>query len=337
MLKISSHRSAFSLLELMVSQAIALIVIAGLLALFVPLVQNFAQTEGGLESQVHLREASHVILRDVQGLGGADGGTGSLFAVLQDGGATGPDRFRVFRRDHTICTENLAEPGVMALSAINAGAKSVTLGNVAGVCPLTSATCTPAMVTGRKLLVRSANVPSLPLVVTAADAATCTITFAAGSNTGATAEYNAVFNTSLAAYDDVFTALAAAGSSQPVIVVGSSFEYRIDTVNGRLQRSVNGGAFTDILDGVFDIQVVPTYDLNKDGDVEDANEVDLNNSSTASPTSFFGAKISIVTFAGAKNGMAIAPPSTIANRNLGTAPGNRRYAASTVFIAARNP
>ena len=280
------RKGAFSLLEVMVSQAIALIVITGLMALFVPLVQSFAQTEGGLESQVRLREASHVILRDVQGLGGADGGTGSLFAVLSDGGTNGPDRFRVFRRDHTICTENLAEPGVMALSAITAAAKTVKLGQVAGVCPLTSATCTPAMIIGRKLLVRSANLPSLPLVVTAADssAANCTLTFSAAANTSAVAEYNAVFSTTLTTYDDVWSSLAATGVSQPVIVVGSSFEYRLDTVNGRLQRSVNGGGFNDILDGVFDIQVVPTYDLNRDGDVDDANEVDLNNTSTASPT-----------------------------------------------------
>jgi hypothetical protein len=35
--------------------------------------------------------------------------------------------------------------------------------------------------------------------------------------------------------------------------------------------------------------------------------------------------------------MTIAPPATIANRQLTGAPGNRRYAASSFFIAALNP
>jgi Tfp pilus assembly protein PilW len=326
-------RSAFSLIELLVAQVIALIVVAGLLSLFVPTVQALAQNEGSVESQVRLREASHLLLRDLQGLGGAEGGSGALFVVLADGGAGGADRFRVFRRDHTVCTENLAEPGVMAVTTITPAAETATLGLVTGVCPLTAASCTAAAVVGRRMFVRSSTGAAIPLEVTAVDPGACTMTFGAAANLDAVTAYNRVFTPAVASYSALLTQLASGGANSAKLVVGSTFEYRV--VGEALQRSVNGDAFETVMPEVFDIQVVPIYDLNTN-DTIDAGERNVANAVGFSANAFFGAEISIVTFSKAKGGIVVAPPALIANRNLAAAPADRRYAASTILIAARN-
>ena len=107
-------------------------------------------------------------------------------------------------------------------------------------------------------------------------------------------------------------------------------------VGDALERSVDGNAFEAVLAGVYDIQVVPAYDVDRNGVVSDS-ERDVNNALRLAPSSFFGASISIVTFTGAKGAAAVPPPRQLANRVFSNAPGERRYAGSSIFVAARNP
>jgi hypothetical protein len=282
---------------------------------------------------VRLREASHVLLRDVQGLGGAEGGGGALFVVVSDGGANGPDSFRAFRREHSVCTESLAEPGILAVTALTS-VGTATVAPAAGVCPLLQPSCAARFVVGRRLLVKNPAGVALPLSATSVDTAACTISFGATSNTGAASEFNRIYSLALTDYAGVLATLGPTTSSQSQIVIGSTFEYRVRS--DTLERSVDGNAFEAVLPGVYDIQVVPAYDVDRNGVVSDG-ERDVNNALRLAPSSFFGANISIVTFTSAKGAATVAPPTTLANRHFGNAPRERRYAGSSIFVAARNP
>jgi Tfp pilus assembly protein PilW len=325
-----------TLLEVVCAQAIVLIVIAGMLSLFVPLMRHFNDEEGLVDARIKLREATDLFSRDVQSIGGADGRAGYLFVRLSDGGATAPDSFRVFKRLQGVCTGS-TDPG--ALIAADPFSTDTAMQLVAGACPIAATgNCTPAILVGRKLLLRGPR-RSIPLLVTSADPITCHIGFGdAASNAAVVTEYNTITGTALTSITDVLSDVLSpadyAAGKRGIVVVGSTFEYRVQAE--ALERSVNGGPFTPILSGVYDLQVVNAYDANGD-QVISANELDDAGPVVgASPESFFGAQIGVITFGAARAGLNVPPPATFGNRTLTSPPGGRRYRTTTVFTAARN-
>ena len=92
-----------TLIEVMVSQTIALILIAALTSLVVMMVTRLSSETNVSDAQVRLRQASHAILRDSQGIGGELSQNGDLVIVEEADGLDGSDAFTLFKRDESVC------------------------------------------------------------------------------------------------------------------------------------------------------------------------------------------------------------------------------------------
>ena len=62
-----------TLIELIVAQVVVSIIAAGMFTLIGAMTRSFHEEQGATEAQVRLREASSVLLRTLQGIGGSEG------------------------------------------------------------------------------------------------------------------------------------------------------------------------------------------------------------------------------------------------------------------------
>lgn len=327
---------AASLIEVMVSQAIAVTLIAGLSSLVVAMVKKMHAETAVSDSQGRLRQASHLLLRDLQGIGGGSlasaTSTGGFVRVV-DGGANAPDELEVFRRDESICGGSLT---VAMASGTNVTAN--TTGVATGGCPFfpTNTICVESDFETRQVVVIGASSPFRANMVAAnahSNEAQCLINFPAGSQPSGSPSISSLAPTN--------------------ILFGTSFYYKIDSTDSqhpKLVRRIGSGPFTVVADDVYDLQVERIYDFANPGVIDQTSPTDAtdevvtatcSDSSCALPTgaadsNFTGINVGLVAFARAADGREQPPPSTFSNRTHSSAPTGRRYRASVVFASARN-
>lgn len=316
---------AVSLIEVMVSQVIALVLIVSLTSLVVALSKKLHSETAVSDAQVQLRQASHLLLRDTQGIGGDFSAVGDL-VVVDDGGTNAPDSFTIFKRDESVCN------GGVVVSQVGS---SVNLQSPSP-CPFSAAStplCSEADLAGRTLLVKGTE-----RSIIAAGAhnfpGDCKINFANGQQQDEdVAAYNTRYGESVNGYNGAFSNLGAAE-----VLAGTAFTYRL---NGNdLQRKLNDGPFETIVGGIFDLQAERIFDIDGDG-VIDPGETVSDDPTAPLPTgaradNFLGLRIGLIAFARAPDGMAVNPPTNFGNRVHSTFTGGRRYRASFVLAAARN-
>jgi len=316
-------RRGMTLIEVMISQTIAIVVISAMMAVVVAMVNKLQSEVATSDAQVHLRQVTHLLLRDTQGIGSSSGASAGDFILINDGGANAPDSFTLFRRDESVCG------GGVPLEAGNGSSGNRLNVDQSSGCPLALSTCPPVELAGRTVMVvgdsRSAQMTGHSVTVTSS---TCNIVAPLGQpGINVVTNYNARYGTSLT---DINQVLADIGPVQ--VLTGSGFTYRVDRTAGRnmLQRSTDDGrTFVDILDNVLDLQVQRVF--------MDGNAIEYQNEPvTGAPEDFIGLRIGLVTFARATDGLTVPPPATFGNRTLTGSPGNRRYRASFVITAARN-
>ena len=315
------NRRGMTLIEVMISQTIAIIVISAMMAVVVAMVNKLQSEVATSDAQVHLRQVTHLLLRDTQGIGSSSGASAGDFILINDGGSSAPDSFTLFRRDESVCG------GGIPLNAGNSNSGNTLNPDTTSGCPFALSTCPPAELAGRTLMVvgdsRSAQMTGHTV-----NASSCEIKGPTGQQaTNVVSNYNARYSATMSNINQVF------GDMVPVqILAGSGFTYRVDRGGGRnmLQRSTDDGVtFVDILDNVLDLQVQRVF---MNGDVIEYQ----NEPATGAPEDFIGLRIGLVTFARANDGLSVPPPATFGNRTLTGSPGNRRYRASFVITAARN-
>jgi hypothetical protein len=319
------------LIEVMVSQAIALIVLTALLALVVAMVSKLQSESVASDAQVRLRQTSHLLLRDTQGVGSSSGAGAGDFYFVKDGGVSAADEFTVFKRDEAVCGGGVA---VTKNDGVTVEAKDIDTDPTATTdmeCPLGLAGCSAADIAGvASLIVGTTTSVSL---LGGTSGASCKFTFPTGSQaTDATSAYNARFGSSESNLGGVLSDVFGAGGTGQVLF-GSSFTYRVQgTV---LQRSTNGGAsFADVLDNVLDLQVERVY-RNTDGTLCIVSRT-TGVAHSCIEDNFLGLRLGVVTFATGQDGLSVPPPATFANRTHSTAANGRRHRASVVFSASRN-
>jgi hypothetical protein len=322
-----------TLVELLVSQTIVLFVVGGVFSLVVAFGKSFHAADGASQAQIRVREIGHVLLRDLTALGGADGRAGELLQV--EDSTTAPDAFAVFKVNPGLCAGGVAvtehDGAVLRFAAATEP------------CPFadTSTTCPTSMLQGRTVVVVGERASMLAKLSTV-NPATCTATVAPGDpdNDDALARLRRALPTAeLSSMNDALELLLP-GS----VRVGSRFAYRVAA--DRLERSVDGAAWTPVVDGVHDLQIARAYDVDGSGTVEDdewlgkdADHVDEEDLAGASARSYFGAEVVVSTFGKAADGILEAPPSGLQNRAPTTATPEqqrRRYRTVRLFMAARN-
>jgi hypothetical protein len=326
----------------MISQAIMIVLLTGLIGLVVALIRALHANSGQSDAQIRLRQASHLFLRDLQGLGGDVGARAADIVTVIDGGTTGPDQLSIFKRDSTVCNGEVAVDGVPA--------PTLTLKATPGpppVCPILAAgPCSEAGLVGQRVIVRGKQ-RSIVLVVDAVDAAACKLTFGAGgANATAVAKYIADHPTPVVtSLATVLTSLGGLANTSSVLF-GTSLDYRIEDT--RLQRRVNSispTGFQNVLFDTVDMQIARGFDLNRNGAL-DANELEHEPGFTAAlaaaggaganASNFMGVQISLMTSAKASDGVIAPPPLVFGNHVLGTQSSDKRYRWSSIFAAARN-
>ena len=174
-----------TLIEVMVSQVIALVLISGVFALMVATMRSFHANNASVEAREVLRQTSHALMRDLQALGGADGRAGELLGFI-DGGNGAPDSFWVFKTNPGLCG------GEMSTVASPTNALGIS---AASGCPFstTTPTCLSSAIAGSYVSVAGDRGTVIALVSSVDDAA-CELTFDDSDNAAAIAAYNASFS-----------------------------------------------------------------------------------------------------------------------------------------------
>lgn len=322
------HRRGLTLIEVMVSQAIALVVISAMMAIVVAMVNKLQAEVAVSDAQVRLRQVSHLLLRDTQGVGASSGSSAGDFIAIFDGGNNAPDSFTLFRRDESICGGGIGVDTSIANNGKPNSHDGVNLyPDATNGCPFALPTCPRDELNGRSLFVLGKKGSAM---MVGHNAKTCKITYPTGKQAKDIVDrYNAQTGTSANNINQMFDEM---GPIQ--ILAGSGFTYRLDQARNVLQRSTDDGAtFIDILDGVFDLQVERVF--------QTAGEPVFRSEGEALPAgvsneNFIGLRIGLVTFSRSADGLNVPPPAKLANRDLSAAPQNRRYRASFVVTAARN-
>ena len=320
-------RHGMSLVEVMVSQTIALVVITAMMSLVVAMVKRMQSETAASDAQVRLRQASHLLLRDTQGIGGSSSSSGDLVFIV-DGGSGAADEFTIFKRDESVCGGGLELTGI---AGVNIAFTTVDIDPTSGVneqCPVDRPLCPASELAGRTAQVVG-PFKSIAMTGHTATASSCMLNFPKGQQaTDVVASYNARFGASMTAISQV---LGEIGPTQ--VLFGSSFTYRVR--NNTLQRSTDRVEFIDVLTNVFDLQVLRVYATAAGTTVDVPVSTGAALPAGITEEKFLGLRLGLVTFAATQDGMAVAPPSTFGNRTLvGTA--GFRYRASFVFAASRN-
>ncbi len=325
----STRGRGYTLIELVVSQAIALVLATGLIA-FVTNITRKVHTEVAVaDADSHLREASLLLLRDMQGLGSGNGRVGNLVTV-SDGGIANADTLTSFQRDEALCNGGL--------SGIQGAARRIDINVISGLCPVSTgaSVCSAAEIQSRHTMLVGASSRALsatPSVVAGAGSG-CSITYDATANAPFVTQYNARYpgrcGSSCA---DVGAVITDLGPSVQ-IMLGSNYVYRI--VAETLERSVDTRPFSAVMDGVFDLQVERVYDINNDGVIDELTEVERGTVPVgANSANFLGVRTGLITFGRVRDGMDIRPQA-LSNRIITSAPTGRRYRSSIVLATARN-
>lgn len=315
------RRRGLSLLEVMVSQSIALIVITGMVSMVGFMVKKLNAETKVSDAQVRLRQVSHLLLRDSQGVGGDLASAGDVVLVT-DGGVSAPDEYRLFKRDESVCGGGL--------SVSKTPGNVIKFGDVSGGCPIGLDFCLAKELEGRAALVigkRSATMTGQ----SATGGGACKLNFPTGKQGDDFVEgFNQQYGASEGNVNGVLNAI-----DPTQVLFGSSFIYRLQ--GSTLQRSNDGGAtFTNILDNVFDLQVQREFLLADGVTIHRTSKSSGDEDFATEGATFLGLRIGLITFATSADGLEVLPPQIFGNRNHSGAPGARRYRASFVFAAARN-
>jgi Tfp pilus assembly protein PilW len=254
------HTRAFTLLELMVASSITLIILTAATSLMLFMVSAVNKENRMSDTQIKLREVSNLLLRDMQGISGETGNIGDLVFVV-DGGANASDELTVFRRDESVCAGQL-------IGTKKSGSSFTVAGST---CPFTSPTCTPAEVATRQFVIGQGNKVFQPKAPTATTTG-CLLSFAAGGSTDlGVVQYNTQFNVTKTNNAGIFTDMNLVDETTVVnLTVGTTFRYKLNQAAKTLQRSVNGGAFVDVMEGIYDFQVERIFDVDGNGDYQNA-------------------------------------------------------------------
>lgn len=316
-----------SLLEVMVGQTIALVVITAMMSLVVSMVKRMQSETAASDAQVRLRQATHLLLRDTQGIGGSSSASGDLVFIV-DGGLGAADEFTIFKRDESVCGGALTLSGS---AGVNIDVLKIDIDPTAGTnmkCPIDLPSCPEAELAGRSAQLVGLS-RSIAMTGHKGNASSCKLNFPTGQQaTDVVASYNARFG---ASKSNIAGVLLEIGPTE--VLFGSSFTYRVR--NTTLQRSTDGVTFIDVLSNVFDLQVLRVY-AKADGTTVDVPESTGSTLPTGvTETDFLGLRLGLVTFARAGDGMSVPPPPTFGNRTLAATVG-LRYRASFVFAASRN-
>jgi len=324
---------ALSLIEVMVSQVIALVVISAVMSLVVGLVQKLNAEVAVSDAQVRLRQVTHLMLRDTQGVGSTTDSSVGDIAIVADGGASAADSFTLFKRDESVCGGGLEvsrTPGnVLKLNDIDTDPGTATSMS----CPVGLETCPKSDIDGRTVLLLGKT--SVQVTGHSANSSSCQFNLPTGQQrTDLFDSYNTRHGTSINNVSGLLDAIVPTH-----VLFGSGFIYRLSGTT--LQRSTNNGAtFVNILDNVADLQVERVY-YDASPDTAKGLHFAQTSSGAALPAGFtedefLGLRIGIMTFATAKGDISVPPPSSFSNRDHTTAPTNRRYRSSFVFAASRN-
>lgn len=328
-----------TLIELMVSQTIAIVVISAMMAIVVAMVNKLQSEVAISDAQVNLRQVSHLLMRDTQGIGSDTGATAGDFVLISDGGTTGPDVLTIFRRDESICGGSIPVLLDDPNNGVNLQLDKVGPGGTCPFAPANSASCSEADLLGRALLVigLTGRVAMMSGHNASSNGGKCQINYPPGKgNKDVVDQYNATYNANIANINKLFsTPSSDPDAFAPIqILSGNGFTFRLDTARNMLQRSTNfGNSFTDILEGVHDLQVQRVY--QKGDNTFFMNEPDPLPAGVTKED-FVGLRLGLITFGRAVDGLNVPPPTTMANRKHAAAPSNRRYRASFVITAARN-
>jgi prepilin-type N-terminal cleavage/methylation domain-containing protein len=319
-----------TLIELLVAQVIVGIIAAGMFALIGGMTRSFHEEHGAAEAQIRLREASSVLMRSLQGIGGNEGKAGYL-VMRDDGGPDAADSLSVFRADYGVCG------GVQAVLSVEGGnrlrlAQHDFDGDTFPDCPLENMVgCRMDDITGRVLLVEG-QTRSAQLLVTAADDSTCELTLGTSAVQSLQLQrYRDHFGSSASTPANVISELGAVQAAR----FGNAMTFSV--ADNALWRTVNGANLTRILSGVYDLQIVTAHDLPPGDGAITAAEWNHDGALTgASPDNFFGVRVGLITYGQARGGIEQPAPQVFANRFHNAAPKERRYRASWMFAAARN-
>jgi Tfp pilus assembly protein PilW len=328
-----STARGMTLLEVMVSQTIALILIAALTSLVVMMVTRLSSETNVSDAQVRLRQASHAILRDSQGIGGELSQSGDLVIVEEADGLDGSDAFTLFKRDESVCGGSVGITGTAGVTS------SVAFRGSPAVCPIGLTGCSSSDIDGHRLIVIGAS-RSIDVSGHLSNAASCNLVLPVGAGGAqAVTAYNGKYGTTHTNLADVLTEI------NPIaFAFGTSFRYEIagTTDAPSLRRSVNGGASAIIAENIADLQVERWYDINGDGVVA-ASEIASTDSLSgtlpagANANNFLGLHIGLLAFGkAASDGFVVPPPSMFSNHSTAALPGKRRYRGSFITAAARN-
>ena len=322
-----------TLLEVMVSQTIALILIAALTSLVVMMVTRLSSETNVSDAQVRLRQASHAILRDSQGIGGELSQSGDLVIVEEGDGLGGSDAFTLFKRDESVCGGSV---GITSTAGVTS---TVAFRGSPSVCPIGLTGCSATDIDSHRLVVIGAS-RSIDVSGHLANALSCKLVLPSGVDaTQAVTAYNSKYGTAHATLTQVLTEIGPVA-----FAFGTSFRYEIagTTAAPVLQRSVNGAASALIADNIADLQVERWYDIDGDGVVA-AGEVVSSDTLTgslppgANSDNFLGLHIGLLAFGkAASDGFVVPPPTMFSNHSTAALPGMRRYRGSFITAAARN-
>lgn len=327
---------AMTLIEVMTSQVIVIILVTSLVALVAAMVKKLHSEAGVSDANVHLRQATHFLLRDTQAVGGDLALAGDV-VIVTDGGATGPDTLTLFKRDEALCSGGLG-----GITQNSGDSRVLNVANVNGACPITDepGNCSEEELRSRRVTVKGSAFMAIA-VPTSPNEQPCQVTFGTADNQQTVNQFNTRYGTNHANIGQVFSAMPP-----PLqLLVGSAYTWRLNGTT--LERSVNGAAFEPILDNVYDFQIERIYDINGNATYLDgqglfeANEVVTASDGAPLPVgataeNFLGLRIGLMTFARAADGMDVRPPVRFSNRQHDAAPRLRRYRESFVLAAARN-
>jgi hypothetical protein len=353
----ADRRRGLSLIEVMVSQSIAIVVISAMMAIVVAMVNKLQSEVAVSDAQVNLRQVSHLLIRDTQGLGSSAGATAGDFILIRDGGTNGSDTFTVFRRDESICGGSLpVSPPTQSNGQGGGGggggggsnqgnnlvierAGPPTAQEPAGTCPfdnLNRAFCNADEITDRDLMVLGADGQAVMMKghTTKSSNGLCAIGYPTGQQgSDIVGNFNQATGRNVSNINQLFGPVPD-GLGPIQVLSGNGFTYRLDTARNVLQRSTDfGGTFRDILEGVFDLQVERVYQRGTDTFFLDEGQAFP---AGVTRDDFIGLRIGLVTFGRAVDGLNVPPPAEFANRDRTGAPKNRRYRASFILTAARN-